>query len=1418
MKHLSNTLQPTFFFVFIVCFFGFSFSAKAQITGTTHVCILSVTALADTAGGGIWSSSNNAIAIVGSGSGIVTGVSVGIDTISYTVLGVPVSVSITVNPSPASIAGTAALCDSSTGALTDATPGGTWTSGSTAIASIGSASGIVTALAAGSATITYTLPTGCVSTRIVNVMPPAGHLIGCDNVGVGDTLTFNNYEPYPVELISSNSGVASVLFGQVVVGVSPGSATILAFGYTGCLAATRNITVTPTTLIHPITGSAAVCYAGTSIYSDPTPGGIWSTYDSAIASITFAGVLHGNNAGGTIISYTLSSGLANCTASIAVNALPDTPSGPGAVCVNDTILLASDSYFWYGDDLLLYGAYSSSNTSIATVVSEDLPSSGYIKGVSAGIAIITLTSPLTGCAITTTVTVNALPSPITGPEFFRCPGGGTTAYSDSLPGGTWTSSNPAIAAIGSTTGILTAGLFGFINITYTLASGCSTTKSATDILPTLAITGADPVCAGSTSVFSWFPGCTWSTGNPAIATIDSNTGLLTAIAPGTTTITPSLGPGCSVSEMLTVNPLPSAIAGPSGVCAGAAITLSDFGGGIWSSSNAGIATIGSSSGIATGIAAGTVAISYTIGTGCTTTKTVTVNAAPAAGTIVGPSSFCPLATITLTDSIPGGIWSSSTPAIATVSSTGAVTGILAGTDTIGYTLAGACGTTVAFKIITVTPLPDAGLISGAADVCVAVAIALSDSVTGGTWSAANGNATVAGGSVTGIVAGTDTIRYSATNACGTATATKTITVNPLPDPGIIAGASAVCVIASATVGDLIPGGSWSVSNGSATIISGLVTGVSAGADTINYSVTNTCGTAIATKIITVNPIPSAGTITGDSIVCAAAAITLTDSFPGGTWSATTSNATVTGGLVTGIATGTDIIHYSVTNSCGTAIATKTITVNPLPDPGIITGAPYVCLGAATTLTDLVPGGTWSATNGNASVTSGMVTGVSIGTDTIIYSTTNSCGTTMVNKIITVAPLPSAGTITGDSMVCVAAAITLTDSTSGGVWSSINGNATVSGGLTTGVATGPDTIKYSVTTSCGTAIATKTIMINPLPFAGYITGTAHVCVGSAIMLADTIAGGTWGSSNGNAFISGGSVTGVTAGMDTINYSISNICGTTVAAKTIIINALPAIYSITGGGGYCAGGSGVLIGLSGSDTGVGYVLYKDTSITGVALAGTGSALNFGMFTDTGIYSVKAIHIFTGCEKAMPDTDTVTITPTVTPVVSIMAHPGTHIGVGVYDTLTANATGGGTSPEYQWYLNGYLIAGATDSSYVSNAFFDGDSVSCIVTSSETCGISSADDAIITISSSGIQQIEETGDCTIFPNPNNGTFNFEFKTSNNEPVQIVVTNMFGEKIKEIKTTTNKQTHIELNVAAGIYFISANTTHGSYTGKITIE
>ncbi|GET34235.1 hypothetical protein PbJCM13498_30980 [Prolixibacter bellariivorans] len=106
--------------------------------------------------------------------------------------------------------------------------------------------------------------------------------------------------------------------------------------------------------------------------------------------------------------------------------------------------------------------------------------------------------------------------------------------------------------------------------------------------------------------------------------------------------------------------------------------------------------------------------------------------------------------------------------------------------------------------------------------------------------------------------------------------------------------------------------------------------------------------------------------------------------------------------------------------------------------------------------------------------------------------------------------------------------------------------------------------------------------------------------------------------------------------TVNVDGINV---TVTQKGVVINS----YNVTGGGTLCSDGSpgsGVDVGLAGSDIGVSYALRRNVTTTVMTLSGTGSALDFGKQTVTGSYTVVASK--NGLNQQMPGSASVVVNP--------------------------------------------------------------------------------------------------------------------------------------------------------------------------------
>ena len=179
--------------------------------------------------------------------------------------------------------------------------------------------------------------------------------------------------------------------------------------------------------------------------------------------------------------------------------------------------------------------------------------------------------------------------------------------------------------------------------------------------------------------YSWSPG---GATTPAINVSPSATTTYTLI------VTDACGFMDTATSTVAVNPS-SPIVGPSSVCIGTAVTLTNAtAGGTWSCNNTAIATISATTGVLTGISTGTATITYTTAAGCINTLAITVVASP--DPITGNSFLCTGSSTTLSNIAAGGTWSSSNTAVAVVSSTGLVTAVSAGTVVITYSMSAGC--------------------------------------------------------------------------------------------------------------------------------------------------------------------------------------------------------------------------------------------------------------------------------------------------------------------------------------------------------------------------------------------------------------------------------------------------------------------------------------------------------------------------------------------------------------------------------------------------------------------------------------------------------------------------------------------------------------------------------------------------------
>lgn len=228
---------------------------------------------------------------------------------------------------------------------------------------------------------------------------------------------------------------------------------------------------------------------------------------------------------------------------------------------------------------------------------------------------------------------------------------------------------------------------------------------------------------------------------------------------------------------------------------------------------------------------------------------------------------------------------------------------------------------------------------------------------------------------------------------------------------------------------------------------------------------------------------------------------------------------------------------------------------------------------------------------------------------------------------------------------------------------------------------------NATTGCVSDMAgNATIVVNPLPAVYLVMGGGNYCAGGAgqhIRLSWSQTGVIYILYNGTAAV-GSPVAGtgflLDFGLQTApgNYTVVAMNATTLCTRnmagsaTITVDPLPHVFSVTGGGSYCADGMGVHVGLDSSETGIAYMLYNGTTISGSALTGTGSALDFGLKTAAGTYTVVAVNSTTTCLNEMAGAANVVVNPL--PTVYSVTGGGSYCSgsTGVHIGLSGSNTG--------------------------------------------------------------------------------------------------------------------------------------------------
>lgn len=542
-----------------------------------------------------------------------------------------------------------------------------------------------------------------------------------------------------------------------VVGVGTTSIQAASGSVTGSVSLTANrqlVSIAVTSALTSLAPGTKQPYTATATYNDTTTADVtttatWSSSLAGVATVsdTIAtrGLVSAVAAGSATITAQIGSisGTAPVTVSTAaLVAVQVTPASSTLGIGTSTRFFATGTFNDSStQDISNVATWTSSNANIASSTSN-----GFFTGAGLGTADITATwqgisnQAMVNVDTSSVLSIVVTPASATVAQGTTQPfralltlaSGGVVDVSAAV-GQNWSSSNPAVATVASTTnsasGRATGVSPGTATIQFQLGSSAPAQASLTvssAAIQSIAVSPADSTLQiGTSRAFSalgTFSGgltqditadATWTSSNTSIAQRLSGS-TFAAVTAGTVTITAAFG-GSTGTTSLTSNDGPTAITiSPSSATInalspnnGATLSARDAGTGAtlsnstvtWSSSDTGIATV-ASNGRVTAVATGSATITATSGS-ASATAVVTVQASPLVSLAVTPTSATIANGATRQFSVTGTFadgstdtqlrnfvnWTSSSPGVATVSnvagSFGLAQGLSPGTTQIG---------------------------------------------------------------------------------------------------------------------------------------------------------------------------------------------------------------------------------------------------------------------------------------------------------------------------------------------------------------------------------------------------------------------------------------------------------------------------------------------------------------------------------------------------------------------------------------------------------------------------------------------------------------------------------------------------------------------------------------------------------------
>jgi hypothetical protein len=453
--------------------------------------------------------------------------------------------------------------------------------------------------------------------------------------------------------------------------------------------------------------------------------------------------------------------------------------------------------------------------------------------------------------------------------------------------------------------------------------------------------------------------------------------------------------------------------------------------------------------------------------------------------------------------------------------------------------------------------------------------------------------------------------------------------------------------------------------------------------------------------------------------------------------------------------------YTITGESGncTVITTAIVLVNSLASPTISANGPTTfCEGNSVMLTSSF-GNSYLWSEGS---TTQSITVTDSGNYSVTITDGNGCSSTSLITGVMVNPLPTASiTASGSTSICQGDYVIL--SAGAGVSYLWSNSATTQSIMVS--STGDYTVKVTDANGCYASSGITSVSVNLTPSISVnVNGPTTFCQGKSVILTASPASGYLWSNSATTQ----SIEVTSAGNYSVIITDANGCMANSSVTTVSVNPSPFVE-----------------------------LGSDTTVCGCILLNAfnpGASYNWNTGADYSMINV-----------CMPGTYWVNVSNGIcitTDTIHVVAYSIPLVNISIASGSVSILNAGNPGATYLWNT------GATTQTIVADA-----AGKYYVTVTNQNGCEGSDTLMVGIV--GINEALKLNESLkIYPNPNNGIFTIDIS----EDRQIEITNVLGEKVRELQLVRGKNLITLDDQANGIYFVKILYEHGQEVIKIIKE